>query len=120
VGGDSAGGNLAAVVSQTARDRGGPPLIFQLLVYPVTYHRFDTASYRENADGYFLTKDAMEWLLPAAGPPRALPERVLELGEPQYPLRNGTHAVVVEVDPDTPRSRGSRSARWPVGARSPF
>jgi acetyl esterase len=61
VGGDSAGGNLAAVVAQMARDRGGPPLAFQLLVYPVTDHRFDTASYRENADGYFLTKDGMEW-----------------------------------------------------------
>ena len=61
VGGDSAGGNLAAVVAQLSRDRGGPPLVFQLLVYPVTDHRFDTASYRENADGYFLTKDGMEW-----------------------------------------------------------
>jgi len=61
VGGDSAGGNLAAVVAQTARDHGGPSLVFQLLVYPVTDHRFDTPSYRENADGYFLTKDAMEW-----------------------------------------------------------
>ncbi len=61
VGGDSAGGNLAAVVAQLSRDRGGPSLVFQLLIYPVTDHRFDTVSYRENADGYFLTKDGMEW-----------------------------------------------------------
>jgi acetyl esterase len=61
VGGDSAGGNLAAVIALLARDRGGPPLRFQLLVYPVTDHRFDTPSYRENGDGYFLTKDAMVW-----------------------------------------------------------
>jgi acetyl esterase len=61
VGGDSAGGNLAAVVSLMARDRAGPPLCFQLLVYPVTNASFDTASYRDNAEGYLLTRASMEW-----------------------------------------------------------
>src|SRR5881397_1593802 len=61
VGGDSAGGNLAAVVSLMARDRGGPAIALQLLVYPVTNHAYDTASYRENADGYLLTRDSMVW-----------------------------------------------------------
>jgi acetyl esterase len=61
VGGDSAGGNLAAVVAQMARDRGGPALVYQLLVYPVTDYGYDTTSYRENAEGYLLTKDAMVW-----------------------------------------------------------
>ncbi len=61
VGGDSAGGNLSAVVSLMARDRGGPPLRFQLLIYPVTDAARDTVSYRENADGYFLTAASMEW-----------------------------------------------------------
>ncbi len=61
VGGDSAGGNLAAVVSLMARERGGPPLAYQLLVYPVTDYRFDTPSYGENAEGYLLTKQSMEW-----------------------------------------------------------
>ena len=62
VGGDSAGGNLAAVVSLMARDRGGPPLVFQLLVYPVTdTPSANTASYRENAEGYFLTAKMMYW-----------------------------------------------------------
>jgi acetyl esterase len=61
VGGDSAGGNLAAVVSQMARDRGGPPLVFQLLVYPVTDASCDTRSYVDNAEGYLLTRDAMRW-----------------------------------------------------------
>jgi acetyl esterase len=61
VGGDSCGGNLAAVVAQLARDQGGPPLAFQVLVYPVTNHSFDTASYRDYGDGYFLTRDAMVW-----------------------------------------------------------
>jgi acetyl esterase len=61
VGGDSAGGNLAAVVSMMARDRGGPAIAFQLLVYPVTDHSFETKSYRENAAGYLLTREAMRW-----------------------------------------------------------
>jgi acetyl esterase/lipase len=61
IGGDSAGGNLTAVVAQMARDRGGPALVYQLLVYPVTNYGYDTASYRENAEGYLLTKDAMVW-----------------------------------------------------------
>jgi len=61
VGGDSAGGNLAAVVSLMARERGGPVLRHQLLVYPVTDHAFDTPSYSENAEGYMLTRDMMQW-----------------------------------------------------------
>ena len=62
VAGDSAGGNLAAVVAQMVRDTDGPPLVFQLLVYPVTNgHVFETASYRDNAEGYMLTADSMHW-----------------------------------------------------------
>ena len=61
VGGGSAGGNLAAVVCLMARDRGGPSLAFQLLVVPVTDRNFDTESYRQNAEGYMLTRDGMIW-----------------------------------------------------------
>ncbi len=61
VGGDSAGGNLAAVVSLMARDRGGPNLVYQVLIYPVTDATISTKSYEENADGYLLTKDGMVW-----------------------------------------------------------
>jgi acetyl esterase len=61
VGGDSAGGNLAAAVALMARDRGGLSLAFQLLVYPVTARDFDMPSYRQNAEGYNLTLDAMRW-----------------------------------------------------------
>ncbi len=61
VGGDSAGGNLAAAVALMARDRGGPPLVFQLLVYPVIARDFETESYRRNAQGYSLTRDGMRW-----------------------------------------------------------
>ena len=61
VGGDSAGGNLAAVVCLMARDRGGPSLVFQLLVYPVTDFDFTTLSYQQNGEGYMLTTESMEW-----------------------------------------------------------
>jgi acetyl esterase/lipase len=61
VGGDSAGGNLAAAVALVLRDEGGPALVHQLLFYPVTDRNFDTGSYLENAEGYMLTRDAMRF-----------------------------------------------------------
>jgi acetyl esterase len=61
VGGDSAGGNLAAAVALLARERGGPKLAHQVLLYPVTDHAFDTASYDENAAGYLLSRASMRW-----------------------------------------------------------
>jgi len=62
VGGDSAGGNLAAVTALRIRDEGGPKLAGQLLLYPVTdFHTPGTPSYAENASGYGLTRATMEW-----------------------------------------------------------
>jgi len=61
VGGDSAGGNLAAVVALMARDRGAPALAQQLLIYPVIDPGLDTRSQHENADGYFLTRETIGW-----------------------------------------------------------
>ena len=62
VGGDSAGGNLAACVAIRARDK-NIPLVFQLLIYPVTDADFNRPSYQEYAKGYFLTHDAMQWYM---------------------------------------------------------
>jgi acetyl esterase len=61
VGGDSAGGNLAAVMALLARDRHGPRILLQVLVYPVTNYDFGTKSYTENATGYILTTEDMRW-----------------------------------------------------------
>ena len=87
VGGDSAGGNLAAVISQIARDRETPALRFQLLVYPATDAGYDTASYRENATGYFLELEDMHWFynhyldsVADGSDPRASPLRARDLG----------------------------------------
>src|SRR3989441_6726432 len=61
VGGDSAGGNLAAVVALLARDAGAPAISLQVLVYPVTDLGAETKSYADLADGYMLTRDSMRW-----------------------------------------------------------
>tara|TARA_B100000700_G_scaffold320947_1_gene419207 strand:+ start:382 stop:1341 length:960 start_codon:yes stop_codon:yes gene_type:complete len=64
VAGDSAGGNLSAVVSIVARDRGGPAIAFQYLIYPATDFDYETgrwSSLEENAEGYFLQLDTMRW-----------------------------------------------------------
>ncbi|MDQ1381468.1 MAG: acetyl esterase [Actinomycetota bacterium] len=61
IGGDSAGGNLAAVVALDARDRGLPQPKLQLLVYPVTDYEFDSAAMIDNAKGYFLEAEGMRW-----------------------------------------------------------
>jgi acetyl esterase len=61
VGGDSAGGHLAAAVSLAARDRGGPAIAFQLLIYPVTDFAFTTPSHAENGEGYLLQRATMQW-----------------------------------------------------------
>jgi acetyl esterase len=60
VGGDSAGGNLSAVVAQQLRGN-GPPIAAQLLIYPATDLVSDRPSHEENGRGYFLTRDDMEW-----------------------------------------------------------
>ena len=61
VGGDSAGGNLAAVVAIAARDAGGPAIALQLLLYPATDMRRTAPSHRANGQGYLLTSDSLAY-----------------------------------------------------------
>src|SRR2546425_9590063 len=110
VGGTSAGGAQAAVVAQIARDRRGPQVACQLLIVPVTDHNFETTSYRENADGYGLTADAMRWywshyLHTAAdgAQPYASPIRAAS-------LRGLPPAVVVTAEFDPLRDEGEAYA----------
>jgi acetyl esterase len=98
VGGDSAGGNLAAVVAQLAR-AGGPTIAFQLLIYPVAQLGApDTPSMRENAKGYFLEKEGMDWFTRLYAPdkdhrndPRLSPLRCTDLSglPPAYLITAG-------------------------------
>lgn len=61
VGGESAGGNLAAVVTLKARDEGGPAIDFQLLAYPVVDADLSRQSYIDNGEDYLLTTQSMRW-----------------------------------------------------------
>ena len=61
VAGNSVGGNMATVVALMAKDRGAPALRSQVLFWPVTDANFDTPSYKQFADGHFLTKNLMVW-----------------------------------------------------------
>lgn len=89
VGGDSAGGNLAAAVAMLARDESWPTIRFQLLIYPVTDAKFDTASYRDNATGYLLTRKSMMWFWDHYVP--SLTDRLHPLASP---LRADTYAAL--------------------------
>jgi acetyl esterase/lipase len=61
VGGDSAGGNLAAVTALMARERGGPALAAQMLLYPMIAADFDTGSYRLFGEGFYNPRPALQW-----------------------------------------------------------
>jgi acetyl esterase/lipase len=111
VGGDSAGGNLAAVVSLLARERREPRLAFQLLVYPVIDGGMDTPSYRDNGDGYFLTASMMAWFWDHYVPNRA--ERANPLASPlcSPDLRGLPPALVLTAEFDPLRDEGEAYAR---------
>jgi acetyl esterase len=61
ISGDSVGGNLAIALTLLAKRRGGVEFLQQVLFYPVTNADFDTGSYLDFAEGYFLRRDAMMW-----------------------------------------------------------
>ncbi len=110
VGGDSAGGNLAAAVALMARDRGGPALCFQLLIYPVTAADFSTASYAENGTGYLLSRRGMEWFWDQYVPD--LKQRHEPYAAPlQGSLENLPPALVQTAEFDPLRDEGEAFAR---------
>ena len=111
MGGDSAGGNLAAVVALMARDAGAPTIAFQALLYPVTDIGTQTGSYRQFADGYLLSRDGMLWFFDhylaskdQAGDWRASPLRASS-------LKGLPPAVIVTAGFDPLRDEGEAYAR---------
>jgi acetyl esterase len=118
VGGDSAGGNLTAVVAQMARERGGPALAFQLLIYPAVDLRPDAgyASMQENALGYFLDKPSMDWF--AGHYLRGEADRTHVLASPMLAadLRGLPPALVTTAEFDPLRDEGEAYARRLVEA----
>lgn len=102
VAGDSCGGNMATVVCMMAKERGGPAISGAALLYPLTDAAFDTASYKEFADGYFLTRDSMEWFwgnyLPEKQARRNPQATVLHAGDEQLRALPATFVMTCECD----------------------
>ncbi|OYN74944.1 alpha/beta hydrolase [Mycolicibacterium sphagni] len=90
VGGDSAGGNLAAVTTLMARDRGGPNIAAQLLLYPVIAADFDTESYRSFGEGFYNPRPALQWYWDQYAP--ALDDR-------RHPYASPLHADLTGLPP---------------------
>jgi acetyl esterase len=111
IGGDSAGGNLTAVVALMARDRKGPALRHQLLIYPVTDADFTRPSYRENAEGYLLTTKAMEWFWNHYVPEPARRTEPLAAPLRAKDLRGLPPAFVLTAEYDPLRDEGEAYAR---------
>ena len=112
VGGDSAGGNLAVAVALMARDRGGPPIAFQLLVYPVVEANFETTSYIEYATGYMLTRRDLQYywdLYAPAARDRANPYAA-PLTADLHDLHDLPPALVILAEYDPLRSEGEAYA----------
>jgi acetyl esterase len=110
VAGDSAGGNLSAVVSLLVRDRGGPQLAHQMLIYPVTDFSFETRSHIDNAEGYLLTRTLMQWFLGHyfSGPTPRTDPRFAVLRVPD--LRGLPPATVLTAEFDPLRDEGESYA----------
>ena len=106
IGGDSAGGNLAAVVALDARERGLPQPRLQLLVYPVADYELDSAAMIENAKGYFLEAETMVWFYELYARTPA------DFAHPRFsPVRAADHsglcrAVVITAEYDPLRDQG--------------
>jgi acetyl esterase len=111
VGGDSAGGNLATVVATLARDRGGPLLKFQLLIYPLVDFGDNSPSMQQYAKDYFLTRESMDWFTDCY-----LPSREAEREPSASPMnaanvRGLPPAMILTAEYDPLRDQGETYAR---------
>ena len=113
VAGDSVGGNMAAVVTLLAKERGGPKIDYQVLFYPVTDANLDSPSYQEFASGPWLTKPAMEWFWNAYAPDVAERKKptVSPLQASIDQLKGLPRALVITDENDVLRDEGEAYAR---------
>jgi acetyl esterase len=119
VGGDSAGGNLAAAISLMARDRHEPIPCLQVLLYPIVDYDLTTASYKEFAEGYTLSRAAMQWFwrhyLPHDGDARQPYAAPLQSTD----LRGLPPALVLTAEYDVLRDEGEKYAERLLAAGVP-
>lgn len=113
VAGDSVGGNMTAAVTLLAKERGGPDIRFQALLYPVTNAAFDTVSYKQFAEGPWLTHRAMQWFWDAYLP--ELERRAEPTASPLQASRDQLQglppALVITDEADVLRDEGEAYAR---------
>jgi acetyl esterase len=119
VAGDGAGGNLAAVMAQRARTAGGPPIAVQVLAYPVTDFDLEATSYRDPANQFMLTADAMAWFWD-----HYAPDPAARLHPEAAPLRAGFFhqlppAVILTAEHDVLRDEGELYATQLMKVRVP-
>lgn len=111
VAGDSVGGNMTAAVTLMAKERGGPKIDFQVLLYPVTDYLSDNESYRKFADGPWLLAKTMKWMFDLYGLDGSNPDITA------FPLRatleqlKGLPDALIIVDDDILRDEGEAYAR---------
>jgi acetyl esterase len=113
VAGDSVGGNMAAVVTQLAKERKGPSIRYQVLFYPVTDASFSQESYKEFADGPWLTTAAMKWFWDAYAPNQADRKKPMAtpLSATTEQLKGLPPALVIVDENDILRDEGEEYAR---------
>jgi acetyl esterase len=113
VAGDNVGGNMTAAVTLLAKERGEPEIRYQALLYPVTNADFDTDSYRQFADGPWLTRKALQWFWDAYAPDvarRAEPTSSPLLATVEQ-LRGLPPALVITDEADVLRDEGEAYGR---------
>jgi acetyl esterase len=113
IAGDSVGGNMSAALTLIAKERSGPELAAQALFYPVTDASFDTDSYEQFAEGYFLRRDGMQWFWDQYAPDEDQRDEVTA-----SPLRATTDqlaglppALVITAEADVLRDEGEAYGR---------
>jgi acetyl esterase len=113
IAGDSVGGNMSAALTLIAKERSGPQLAAQALFYPVTDASFDTDSYDQFAEGYFLRRDGMQWFWDQYAPDENKRDEVTA-----SPLRATTDqlaglppALVITAEADVLRDEGEAYGR---------
>jgi acetyl esterase len=113
VAGDSVGGNMAAVIAQLAKERQGPAIRYQVMFYPVTSAGMNTESYKEFANGPWLTKRAMEWFWNAYAPNKEDRKKVTAspLSATVEQLRGLPPALIIVDEYDVLRDEGEEYAR---------
>jgi acetyl esterase len=113
VAGDSVGGNMTAAVTLLANERRGPRIRFQALLYPVTDASFETVSYREFADGPWLTRKAMQWFWDAYLP--EVYQRAMPIASPLRAMLSELSgvppALVITDEADVLRDEGEAYGR---------